>query len=629
MMNYSSNILKDEYPFILPHVIDRVRQRNVYIIDLYDKMKMLGLRMFDSIYLVRFIIEKKLGTPLGVFRQIDDIISRSEHFEEIPRSGEFDMSSEKIQTSHENELVNNIIGGLLKVVAEAPGRSFIKLKEEKKQLTKDTIEKLMESHFEISKDYILIKEILSNEMLLYNGSVDNVKSCLQKELDVFRQQKLYNVMTKMCYLNHVCDKLFTSMFQLSLTNLLQKLYRLFRDIDQLLKELVANMGDRTWKASLEKLQESYKNWKIKPDHDMLQKFPRAREFDFDSQLPLMNEFIRPFQRVMDRLFAKDKMDRKAPVEKGIILKDYEDSAAMMEGLPKKIDYEFVKDMVVQEKKKNYIMLNQIGNKTSKSEVKREQVLFDNASTHPTEDLYVGKKQACHKELRQIMSFGTTISTLYNCFEAKSREMKRVDMSIPSIVQSHIPSKINNSKVRNIMARIKSTTIEKNSRMHEGSTSLESDRVEGSSIHQMNRTPNRISLVERQRVNPKSADHSVISKSPNRVNLMKQKVLEALKSPESLENTTMKRTHGNTHRPNKSFQITRNPSRPTTRDVSSSKRSARSGLIMRQSKNGPLNWRDTQRSFYRPELEQSFYISKEDEERLDNNLDSFIHTPYIK
>ena len=608
MVNQSANTLRDDYPFILPYVYDRVRQRNVYIIDLYDRTKMVGARLFDSVYLVRYIIERKVGQTLGLFRNVDDILARSLHFEEAPRTAEAELSSEHLQ-SHENELVNNIIGGIVKVVAEAPGKSFIKLKEERPQLTQQQVTKMMESAFGIPRDYILIKEIFSNEMILSNLSVDEIRNLVRREVELFKQQGLASAMSQLCYLNHVSDRLFASLFHLSLSNLVQRLLRLFRDIEHLLKELAAQLGEKVVTQSQEKLFDRLRNWKARPDQAMAEKFPKAQLFDFDAQLPLMDDFIKPFQRAMDRLFAKDKLPRHGQ-ESQARLPDAEEASQTAEG-PKKLDVEFVKKMVVFEKNRHHLPINQSAVRSAKSESKREPASTAEESRSPN-----GKKSEFSKELRQIIGYGATINSLQNCFDTRSRKMRLLDLAMPSIVNSQLPAKVNSSKVRSILAKIRHPCLERSQpRQPDGSASACSG-PEGPSA------PASASLRKaRQRKHVRSADHSTVDRSP-RQTAVRSKLAAALKSP-AVDTEATKRTNSKT-RPNRSFQITTSGWRHAAARETS--RGFKSGLNLRQESSA--NWKETKRLSFRDRLQESA-TSKEDDDRLERNLDSFILSPFLR
>ncbi len=611
MVNYSANTLKDEYPFILPHVFDRVRQRNVYIIDLYDRTKMVAVRLFDAVYLVRYIIERKVGQSLALFKNVEDILARSLHFEEVARTADLELSTEQVQPQHDNELVNNIIGGIVKVVAEAPGKNFVKLKEERPQLTLEQVAQMMASNFGIPRDYILIKEIFSNEMMLSNLSIEEIRSLVRREVEQFRQQGLAAAMSQLCYLHHVCDRLFASMFHLALNNLVQRLLRLFRDIEQLLKELGSQLGEKVVTQSQQKIFDRLRNWKTKPDAAMAEKYPKAKHFDFDAQLPLMDDFIKPFQRAMDKLFAKDKLSRNQGAQDSHPkLAAADEESQTLEGPPKKMDVDLVKKMVLFEKNRHHLPINQSAVRSAKSESKREP-----ASTAEESRSACGKKSEASKELRQILGFGSTISSLQNCFEMRSRKLRLMDLALPSIAHSQLPSKVNSAKVRRILSKIRSPAYERSQhRPPEGSASVESGVPEGLSA------PASASLQRpgwqqaQRRAHVRSADHSSVDKSPVQ-RVTRSRVAAALKSPE-VDPEASKRTNSKSQGQNRSFQIT----------SSAPRRDIKSGLNLRQE--ASTHWREPKRLSYRERLQESG-TSKEEDERLEKHLDSFILSPFLR
>ena len=85
-------------------------------------------------------------------------------------------------------------------------------------------------------------------MVVANLNLDDIQYTIKKEADNYRTQGWHHHMSKVAYMNHVSDKIFGTIFSNAITNLVQKLLRVFKDIDNLIKEIKMNLREQTESA---------------------------------------------------------------------------------------------------------------------------------------------------------------------------------------------------------------------------------------------------------------------------------------------------------------------------------------------------------------------------------------------
>jgi len=443
MLSYSANTLLDEYSCVLSESIERVIYRNVFIVDAYSRIKSTVQRLFNSIYLCKYIMERKIGLTGTFFSNIDEILARSDHFCLIENCFEDTWADINFNEKEKEAILQNIMsGGVHKVIVEAPGKNFIRIKSEPIQLEAEELTKLITTVFGLPKDYIIIKELIATEIVMNNITLDDIRKAIKREQDYFNKNNLEEESDFKCYMNKVSVKLFTTIFIAALNNLSSKLFKVLRDYEYLLREMWTHLKDTPQAAGIIELRERFDKIRERQDEHMYEKYPMAKQFDLGAQLSHMGPMIKPFQRVMDRLFARDKFSRKNPDQDTDPFLPTKRSNEVSQT----IDLEYVKRLVHARKhKKNR------GYSLSASE---NQVVSKGEEIKVADD-FVSRKAALARELKEIVDFRTTVNSLQFCLEESSRNFNSKDRKVVSLVDAEVKGKNYTMKIRNLISRVRS------------------------------------------------------------------------------------------------------------------------------------------------------------------------------
>jgi hypothetical protein len=494
VVNCSSSAVAEQYSYIQPHVVERVVRRNVHIVDLYSRSKNIVCRLFDSLYLAKFIVQFKVegGGSSKWLSAIDDILAKSEHFE-LDRES-FANSLKGLDEEREAYLSSLLSGSQPKTPAEVPGCKFVRLKIEPPQIPIEELDRLVCKTFKVeSKDQNLVSIISSSEIILAN--------CSRQQLNqVFEHQKKLSIkegnrrgMSAGCYVTHISDKVFMQLFVISLNNLLSKLFRVLRDYETLITCLSAELISNDYHDSLKDLRDRWERLDRKADPSLYEKYPKAREYDLGSQLAQLGPVIRPFQRVMDRLFIRDKKNTK---EISMSMSRPTLSNSIREVAPT-VDVDYVKNLV-SVKRRNPSSL--IAKSLETSHCK-------------TEGGYVGKKQEMMQEVKRMVDYRGTLNNLKNRFDMSVREQKRRPVSIDNLTTADVKGKNYSMKIRNLIVRIKSNArSQANTSTPVRSKSLqEADKLEQTLIsdfstryHSRQQTPQHPLIRSKRRVSTQSS-----------------------------------------------------------------------------------------------------------------------------
>ena len=623
MINYSANILQETYPFILPDNYDKVRFRNVYIVDLYNRMKMIGNRLFDTAYLARYIVERKIGTTDNSLKAIDKIIAKSEHYVKSDKA-HLDSSKNLLTDAPKAEQQDD--APIVKP-NEAPGKMFIKLKTEASQIKKEDLETMMLERFGIPSDYLLIREILSNEIIKSNTTVEDIKVSVERECEKYEELGLKGVMTRYCYLNHVCDSLFATIYFDAISSLAQKLYKVFKDIENLLKETFTTLNERQENPELKN-----KSWKPQTETLFMEKYPKGLKFEFESHIPMMGATIKPFQRAMDKLFLRDKVTKKA-----LALQHQQEMAEAQKQLESAgelagEDNQPVKVVNVDNVRK--IVTTHLKNTSKRNAANSNKPVVEAKKTESRreEEGWERKKQM-GRDIKEILNYGSTMNALHFCFENKVRDLKREQTGMPSIVDSHIKGRNPTQKIRNLLTAIRGRGVETilggNTNL---SISLDSNQDKDAELSPSGRraalariVKSKISgrLSNTKSLNATTPDHhhaKYVAPVVNRNN-----ILDALNS--SLPHDDAKRNKSKMSRTCKNFTIT-----TSQRGSSRISRSAKAKV------NGEwslfeANPKVTEEfAAHRKSIEKQVYlemsgISKEEEAKMSKDIESYILNPF--
>ena len=490
MVNFSANTLKDDYPFILPHVYDRVRTRNVFIIDLYNKTKMVGSRVFDAVYLARYIAEKKIGSVDGSFKTIEDILQRSDNFAKNEKNP-FEASQKSLGelASGQHDL-NSLLGQPTKNAGEAPGKVFVKLKAEPPQINKEELSKRLGERFGLPSDLLIVKEVGGNEIILTNMTIEEVEFEIAQEEENYRKLGIDDIYSKTCYLDHMSDRLFLNIFGKANMNFFKKLCKLLREIEILVKEINFNLKDKMMSDDEVEIRKHYEFWKFSPQLVMYEKYPRAKEFSMEPHLGMLGPTIKPFQKAMDKLFMRDKSSKNNQV----VIQEPPQATRLEEGegsevvdlQPVKIDLDYIQKMITEEKQKQKMgssaafsrsAFSNQGTKSTKAESTKDWTgaspsqnpTTASVTTGATEQTSApipkfsshipytpqgGKAMMYGKQLKQIVGYGAMINSLQFCLEKKVRDSAIHEKGLSSIADAYIPGKNYTSKVKSMLSRVK-------------------------------------------------------------------------------------------------------------------------------------------------------------------------------
>lgn len=445
MTPFSVTCVKERYSFLLPHDYMRVLLRNAYITDMYNRVKMMGSRLIDAMYLVRYVTEVKVGATDSSFRIIDEIIESSDNYvKTIQAFPDSLRSNENLKDSAKNF----IAGHILKIVADAPGKMFIKIKDDRPQLKKEDVENALEETFNLPKNYFLIKEITGTEIILSNLSLDEIKLYFRRETDELKRLNTGKGYTFMHHMNCIAEKLYATIFNTALNMLTIKMCRLFKELENLFQTIIKAVKERGREDAFDQIKYT-PTWKTYPEWYLLMKYPKSKEFDLGPHIGIItNRTIKPFQKIMDKLILRDKNKRPVTDKKeedySAPLKDYDEENL---DLPVPIDLQRVQSMVRAEKGKN---LSVSVNNTTRLPDTSDRQSISNFS----------KKQIFAKEFKEIIGYGNTMNSLHLCFEKRIRDKESELSDIPTLIDASVKGKSYTHKIRRLLAKVKTGDFER-------------------------------------------------------------------------------------------------------------------------------------------------------------------------
>lgn len=398
----TTSILQDR---CVPGRVEAGATRGSFMLDLYYRLKMGGARLFDMLYLIKYIYEYKINTPDIVFRNIEDIVRCSTHFCEVPTDYEtLESPGEPFST----------------ISKEAPGHWFIRMQAEKEQLRREDIQEALRNDFGLSEDCLFLQAISKNEMVVTSLTLEDISQSVANELERYNSRTDKAEVSLTCHFNQRAEKLFSSIYYNSLSSFLQKLFRLIRDIELLLKELQSYLPNSS---------ESTLNLESKDlDTRLANKYPRAADFNVSGHLPLLGPTIRPFQLEVNRLFARDKL-KVPPVESSTPQTIYDKSAD----------------------EQSRPLTGLYAQTMAKFRAATGKEPRDTKSQPPvSEGGYVSKKLRFARELKEIIEYEITMNGMRHTLEQRYRKQKQQEKRLASITDSEGAG----GKVRTALTRFK-------------------------------------------------------------------------------------------------------------------------------------------------------------------------------
>lgn len=412
---------------------------------MYNRVKMMGSRLIDSIYLVRYVTEVKVGGTDSSFKHIDEIIDASENYMKVYQvAPESSRSKDNLKDSAKLFIANQV----QKVAADAPGKNFIRMKDERPQLKKEEVEHSLEETFNLPKNYFLTREIIGTELILANLTLDDIKMYFRRETEEYKRHGGGKYLNTTHHLNQVADKLFATIFNGALNTLLLKLCRLFKELELIFKEIIRVVKERGRDEAFD--PENYiPTWKTHPEWYLMLKYPKSKEFDLGPHIRIISQrTIKPFQKIMDKLIQRDKNKRpgveKKEEEYSAPLRDYNEEDFV---IPAPIDLNRVQRMIREEKSR------------SKSTSAHNTATRSPDTTDKQSNVHISNKQMFAKEFKEIIGYGNTMNSLQLCFEKRIRTNESELSEIPTLLDASVKGRSYTHKIRRLLTKVKAGDTE--------------------------------------------------------------------------------------------------------------------------------------------------------------------------
>lgn len=436
----SSKLLVDQYKTIKPHEIDRVRKRNLFLIEVLNKAKDIGRKLFENLFLVRFISQRNLGREDRQFKVFEEMFNRSEYYRKVEHIKE------------EPKKITYGIHTLLqysKYFNEVPPGQFVVMVEPKPPFRYDELITMFRNHFNIGEDYLLIPHIIHNDLIPSHVPLDDVRKIIQLESESFRKSGGLAVMTKACFMNKISDQLFKRIFKLAVNNLMQKTVRVVKESEIVMKELlqcIYIMKEPSVSVQLIS-QPTF-------DEKLTVEYPMASKFNMNTHRKYSETLIRQYAKTVDKLFASDKTTSVKLPE--IIQPDQrrDDEENHEPGL----NVDGVKKLLSDEKIKS--QQQAISNQTGLKLSSRTKTIMDRNKPIPIperqedlRDTLWKAKDAFNNQFKEIMGFGTTLRNIKKVMDKQTREAQPL-MIMPSITEVKLKNKAIMSQMRKLIFVVK-------------------------------------------------------------------------------------------------------------------------------------------------------------------------------
>ena len=538
----------------------RVNSKLGFMFESYLRSKNLLVRLYSIVRNAQYIWENKLERGQTQFKNFENMLNGSRFLEATP-----------MPISENSVIVGRGPNNRSRHANELPKKYLVRLKEEEKPMNSEEVEEMFKTHYDLTKDYILIKEIISNRLIMNFSSLEEITNIIKKEIAKFRRAGLSYV-SRMFYLNQQSSEIYAIIYKSALTNLLQKFYRLFKEIENLLKELLFFLylvSDSQSQTTHTKRQEPH----------FFEKYPKVQSYNFDSQKKFLGKLIKPYSQVIDNMLSLEKPKKsgtKQDQDANYNIGDEEDLQK-----EKSLDLEFVKKMIDYQKSRRFHkIVNQIGNKTSKSEVKREQNNMNQSQNLKSKKIFSQNEflkisDTSNNQRKEIMDFGTTLRSMKAVLDQQAIESVG-SMKSATILDAKIKDRTIVSKMRAMMLTLQGQNAHVMRSKHDQIVAAENTVNDQNPNNTVKK--NQIMLRFPDKASQRSSDPDTRfnnSMAPNNRSRMDEKTqqvalekrniyynLDTLKvfyprssskkkvvfnmqfqSPESLENTTMKRTNG--------------------------------------------------------------------------------------
>lgn len=419
MINFSASCLEDMYNSVNAHSYDRVKSRNIFMLSVFSMFKVMGNRLFDMIFLIRYILERRLLNNEFSFRVFDEIINKSMIYQKTDQT-QF-VISQDTRLLEETKTMKSLLGGIVKVTFESPGKLFIQIKKEKGSIPKDFLATFLNETYGIPSDYILIKEVSANDMIIAHLSTDELKSIIKKEFDPFFTEEKSSD-ERAIFLNSVVDKVFSKIYNYSSNNFLLKFSKANKDMELMLREINANISLKQQRSEFSPKNNreanlSKENREIWEERDIC-KYPMTKAYNFKKHSKIVNPINKPYEAIVDKIFTDDRKKPEIGVEPEVKYLDY-DVISEQKKVVEKMSVEVVKGIIQKEKYKR------IGIVSEEDERGLYKLGRHNKDGVIIEDYY-------NHQLKEIMDFGSTLRSLKYCLEKKVRETLTLATDIPSV-----------------------------------------------------------------------------------------------------------------------------------------------------------------------------------------------------
>ena len=436
MVNQSAARLAAEYKPVLSHEVERVERLMSFIDQVHEKTRELGLRLFSIVGLTRYIWEHKLDNGFHHFRNFDRMVTQSAVFEKVPMN-----HTALVASSLASIGLHSIKQRNLKALEDLPKQKLIALKPLPNALRKEDVEKLAREFYAIPADHIIVREITGNRLVLTYSQMDELSAILKREVEAFRRAGLPTE-SKNFYLSEVSSRVVGNATKAALNNLVQKLFKVFREVDTLLKDLSLHIY--IFQDSSQPVAES----QVREDHKATefhyqQCFPNARHYNFQSQKKLVGQVTRPFAKALDKFLLLEK-EPVADFSLGFLPEEEELQPEVS------MNIELVKKMIeAQKSKAGKSLVNQSAVRSAKSESKREPTAFIR-----NQNEFLKSRDASNNQRKEILEYGTLLRSLNSVLDLQAKDSLS-SRKVPTILDAKIQDRTLVSKMRNMLGILQS------------------------------------------------------------------------------------------------------------------------------------------------------------------------------
>lgn len=447
MISYPVQYVDEEFKKITGEEIDKVKMRNLRLVDLYKKSKELILRVFEAGYLTYTIWEARLTNRenLVSFKPLLEFLSNS-------KICEIDQEVQA-QGALKTKKFISLVTGLVRQTPIIPKQHLLRLKTEPEPFSSVEFVNTMINHFNLKEDYLLLSEISTNEIITYNLEMESIRLEIKQALVDFRRLNIRDV-SKNCYLDQISSELFAKVFKEALNIQTRKIFMVLKETEYLLKYMQGFISDRKETSihfkldmsqySASQIMDSQLNqsWRAgesphkptqKPkrgfESHYAAKYPEASTYNHKLHESLGKKLIPPFRRAMELAFNPDI---KKEADQDVFGKALETSEPSQEDKIEQLEgIDRVKQLISEEK--NREMLTTV--KVSKRKLNKSSQSLPKENNLPT-NLWA-KKDSVNNDLKEIMRFGTTLRAIKKCLAKQTKESNLIT-KMPSIMEAKLP-----------------------------------------------------------------------------------------------------------------------------------------------------------------------------------------------